>query len=93
MMEFFGLRPEDYPEKYKSSVDVWPENWLAVVFFEALGIGSWNMGPGGPVGLRYETFKEVRMAQGIADNEWPELFKSVRILESAALSEMHRDPE
>lgn len=89
-MEFFGLRPEDYPELNRS-VDVWPENWSAVLFFEALGLGSWNIGPGGPIGLRYETFREVRMAQDIPDREWPELFRSIRILESAALDEMHKE--
>lgn len=89
-MEFFGLRPEDYPENM-ITVEVWPENWPAVVFFEALGFGSWNMGQGGPVGLRYEVFKEVRIALDISDKEWPELFRSIRILESAALEEMHKE--
>lgn len=89
-MEFFGLRLEDYPE-YVTSVDVWPENWPAVVFFEALGFGSWNVGFGGPIGLRYEAFREVRMALGTLDSEWPELFRAIRILESAALEEMHKE--
>lgn len=90
MMEFFGLTPEDYPE-YKTSVDVWPENWRAVVFFESLGLGSWNMGPGGPIGLKPESFKEIRLALEVADDEWPELFKQIRIMEQAALDEIHKE--
>jgi hypothetical protein len=90
MMEFFGLTEDDYPE-FTRSCDVWPENWRAVRFFEALGFGSWCMGPNGPTGLRYETFKEVRLALGVSETEWPEIFDSVRVLESAALDEMHKD--
>jgi hypothetical protein len=89
-MKFFGLSPDDYPE-FTRNADVWPENWRAVLFFEALGFGNWNMGPNGPTGLRYEAFKEVRLAQGISGKDWPELFESIRILESAALDEMHKD--
>jgi hypothetical protein len=91
-MQFFGLTPKDYPELNKV-VDVWPENWPAVLFFEALGFGNWNMGPAGPVGLRYESFREVKLARGIREDEWPELFESIRILEAAALDEIHGDTD
>jgi hypothetical protein len=91
-MGFFGLSPEDYPELEQNKVvDVWPENWLPVRFFEALGDGNWNMGPSGPIGLRYESFKEVRLALEISDEEWPELFQSIRVLEKAALGEIYKE--
>ena len=89
-MKFWGLTPEDYPE-YNYVVEVWPENWPSVLFFEALGMGNWNMGPNGPTGLRYEAFREVRLAQGITDEVWPEMFRSIRILEQAALDEIHKE--
>jgi hypothetical protein len=91
-MEFFGLTTEDYPE-FRRNADVWPENWSAVTFFDALGFGSWNMGMNGPTGLRYETFREVRLARGISDQEWPEIFEQLRILEAAALEEMMKDTD
>lgn len=89
MMEFFGLKPEDYAAE--NTVEVWPDNVQAVLFFKALGAGSWNMGPNGPTGLRYEAFRETRLALGIRAADWPELFQDIRVMEGAALQEIHDD--
>ncbi|MBT2326128.1 DUF1799 domain-containing protein [Variovorax paradoxus] len=88
MMQFFALTADDYPE---DDVDVWPENWPAVLFFEALGNGSWNMGPNGPTGLRYETFRELRLVRGVRAADWPAMFEALRVLEQAALEEIHKE--
>lgn len=85
----WGLTIDDY--KKENTVDVCPDNWRSVCFFEALGQGSWNMGPAGPTGLRYETFREVRRIMKVTSDEWPEIFEAVRIMESAALEEIYKD--
>lgn len=90
-MEAFGLRPEDYDgEKPPDVIDVWPDNWESVLFFDALGGGSWNMGPQGPVGLRPEAFREVRLAMGIGRDRWPAVFDDVRVMQDAALKEIYK---
>ena len=67
---------------------MWPDNWPAVEFFAALGNGCWQTGNAGPVGLRYESFAEVRFALGIADADWRAMFHDVRVMEGAALKAM-----
>lgn len=88
-MEFLGLTLADF--EAQNTVHVWPDNWRAVLFLKALGMGAWNMGPGGPVGIRPESFSEVRRAMRITDEEWPEIFAAVQAMEPAALDEMHKD--
>lgn len=89
MMAFLGLTPADYAAE--NTVLVWPDNWRAVMFFHALGGGSWNLGPGGATGLRPEAFREVRLAMRVGRDEWPDLHSAVLILQDAALDEMHKD--
>jgi hypothetical protein len=89
MMKIFGLTMEDY--KAENSVDVCPDNWRSVLFFEKLGRGNWNMGPSGPTGLRYEAFREVRQLMKVSKQEWPEIFEAVRVMEQAALDEIYKD--
>lgn len=90
MMTFLGLTEADYITENPELL-VWPDNWRAVLCFEALGHGNWNMGPNGPTGLRYEAFRELRLVMGIRASEWPELFSCLRIMETAALDEMHKE--
>jgi len=90
MMDFLGLAEEDYADE-NPPVEVWPDNWPAVLFFSALGHGSWNMGPNGPIGLRYEAFREVRLRLRVTAGEWPDIFDALRIMEAAALDEIHKD--
>jgi len=89
MMKVFGLTMDDYEDEH--SVDVWPDNWRAVCFFEMLDQGNWNMGPGGPTGIRYEAFKEVRDIMKVTKKEWPEIFEAVRIMQRAALDEIYKE--
>jgi hypothetical protein len=88
-MTFLGLTPEDYPEY--APVEVWPDNWPVIEALKALGDGSWNMGPNGPVGFRREAFREIRLGLRIPLAEWPELFELLCIAESEALDEIYKD--
>jgi hypothetical protein len=88
-MQFLGLTPEDYADQ--NAVAVWPDNWPAVRFVVALGNGSWNMGPSGPVGFRPEAFREIRLAQRVRAVDWPRLLADISVIEGAALDEIHKD--
>lgn len=66
-------------------VDVWPDCWRSVEFFGALGNGCWSIGPAGPVGLKPESFREVRLALRITAREWPDVYADVQVMERAAL--------
>ena len=64
-------------------MEVWPDNWQAVAVFEWLG-SQWNVGPGGPVGLRYEAFREARMRFRVPAVDWPDLCDAIQIMEAEA---------
>lgn len=89
MMKFFGLTMADYAAE--NTVEVYPENWSAVLFFKALGHGNWNMGAGGPTGLRFEAFREARLVLGTTLAEWREMFPKIKVMEEAALDEIYKD--
>ena len=65
-------------------VEVWPDNWASVQVFASLST-QWNVGPGGVVGLRYESMPVVRECFGIGADEWPEVFHNLRVMEAAAV--------
>lgn len=79
----FGLK-RDGPEPEDAAFEVWPENWPAVQVFVALGT-QWTVGMAGSTGLRYEVLPFVLEMQGVARDEWPELFAQIRLCESEAL--------
>jgi len=35
-------------------------------------------------GLRYESFREIRLGLGIRIKDWPEIFRGVQVMEMAA---------
>lgn len=88
-MRMWGLTMADYESD--NTVFVYPDCWPAAQFFVALGNGSWNMGPNGPAGLRNEAFREVRLALRVKAADWPKLFADLRVIEQAALDEIHKD--
>lgn len=88
-MEFLGLTAEDYADQ--NTVAVWPDNWPAVQFVVALGNGSWNMGPSGPVGFRPEAFREIRLARRVRAADWSRLLADIHVIEASALDEIHKD--
>lgn len=80
--------PEDFPPVV---VEVWPDNWTSVQVFGALST-QWNVGPGGVIGLRYEAMPMVRDCFGISNDDWPEIFHDIRVMESAAVDLLrHKD--
>ncbi|MES2973359.1 MAG: DUF1799 domain-containing protein [Pseudomonadota bacterium] len=83
-----GLSPSDFkPEQW--TLKVWPDNWRAAMFFGDIGDGCWSLHPNGrPVGLRYESLREIRLAHGVRAAEWPDLFRQIQIIEAGALAEI-----
>jgi len=84
-------------------VEVWPDCWDAVQFFASVPPAAWSFKPdtsgknakgervtypGGPVGIRPEAFREVRLALGITAAQWRDIYPDVRVLEDAALETM-----
>jgi hypothetical protein len=57
--------------------------------FRWLG-SQWNVGAGGPVGLRYEVFPEARLRFGIKPEDWPDICDGLQVMEDAALAEMRK---
>lgn len=94
-MAAFGFTEADYsPEQRQSLHDesvfnVWPDNWLSVSVFDAMGT-QWNVGPGGPVGLRYEALREVRSHFRVTAARWPAVFDDLRLMEAVALEQMQQ---
>lgn len=69
-------------------VEVWPDNWTTVQVFDAMGT-QWNVGPSGVVGLKYESIPIVRDSFDIPNEDWPEIFHGLRVMEGAVV-EMSR---
>jgi len=83
----WGLKPEDFADE--DNVEVWPENWATVKFFDAIPPGAWNVGPGGPIGVRPEAVREVRLALGIQRSQWQAMYDDLQAMESEAVKTMN----
>ena len=70
-------------------LDIWPENAAAVGLFEDL-LTSWNVGPGGVVGLRYEVLPLFLDINGIAAADRRGVVSAVQVMEQAALKSLNR---
>jgi len=81
-----GMTEDDFPD---SVCWVWRQNWKAFSVFADLQT-QWRMGMGGPIGLDYNALPVVFRMNGVARNDQPELFECLRVMESEALSLMHR---
>jgi len=46
---------------------------------------------GGPIGIRPEAYREIRLALGIKNSDWREMYSDIRVMESAALEEMRKE--
>lgn len=97
----WGLCAEDFSGE--DDVEVWPDCWPAVEFFAAVPPGAWHFKPdttkagvdgkpltlcGGPVGIRPEAYREVRLALGITAAAWRQIYPDVCVLEAAAVETM-----
>lgn len=67
-----------------------PENQLPFNVFCAMDT-QWRVGAGGATGLDYGTLPTVMRFMGIKRGLWSEIWDAVRVMESAALEEMHKD--
>ncbi|MGW8306379.1 MAG: DUF1799 domain-containing protein [Achromobacter pulmonis] len=67
-----------------------PENELPFSVFCAMD-SQWRVGASGATGLDYGTLPIVMRFMGIKRGLWPEIWDAVRVMESAALEEMHKD--
>jgi hypothetical protein len=69
--------------------EVWPENFEVFQLFSALQT-QWRTGSNGPTGLDYNTLFQYMALQDIAPERQRELLPDIQVMESAALSEIHR---
>lgn len=76
---------EDYAAEF--CTEVWPDNAEAVGVFIDLGT-QWRVGPRGPYGVDYNVIPMICDLHEIAPSNRNEILQSIRIMESAALSEM-----
>jgi hypothetical protein len=53
-----------------------------------VGAGCWNVGPGGPLGIRPEAYREIRLALGITASQWREMFADIGVMEEEARKTM-----
>lgn len=86
MMQFLGLRPEDYPEN--APVGVWPDNQQAVVLFIEIET-QWRSGPAGAYGLDYNVLFQKLDRMNLTAERYARLEQDIKVLECAALDAMH----
>lgn len=84
----WGLRAEDI-DLGDTPVPVWPENVTAVRVFLAMDT-QWSIGMGGASGLNYAALSEVWRRLKVPPDERDEAFDGLRVLEKAALAQMHK---
>lgn len=82
----WGLTLDDFAAE--DLVEVWPENWPAVSFFSEVGPGAWTVGPSGPIGIRPEALREIRLSLGVSLADWRAMYPDVRVMENEALQTM-----
>jgi hypothetical protein len=68
--------------------EVWPENWPAVLLFVEMA-GQWRAGMSGPTALDYTALFLRMQRMNLSDANWQQIFDDVRVMESAALEQMH----
>lgn len=72
-------------------IEVWPDNLQSVMVFDALGSQWLYAGMGGiPTGIVYASIEPVLRVADVPPENWKHVFEDIRVLESAALAEMHR---
>ncbi|WP_297111568.1 DUF1799 domain-containing protein [Tessaracoccus sp.] len=69
--------------------EVWPENWPSFQLFAELRT-QWRHGLNGPTGLDYTAVLAVLRAKRLPRERADEMFADIRVMERAALNEIHR---
>jgi len=67
--------------------EIWPDNWLAVEVFISMGT-QWRTGVSGATGLDYGVLRDVMALRRVPDDDQPELFDWLRLMEGEALGQM-----
>ena len=83
----FGLTVDDVRP---TGVEIWAENAAAVDVFTTMGT-QWRVGVSGATGLDYGPLPFVLRTASVPRKDWPVILDDIRVLEQAALTEMHRD--
>lgn len=89
-MAGWGLPTSLYEDMFR--VEVWPENWTAWTLFDALQT-QWRAGVGGVLGLDYGVLADELRARNIPADQHEWLRADVRVMEAAALQEIHAGVE
>jgi len=66
------------------ALDIWPENWPAFCVFHRLRT-QWNVGPGGVIGLRYESLPLALQIHGVPQEHWPDTLDAIQVMEHETL--------
>lgn len=78
----WGLTEEDIAE----TVEVWPEHQAPMAIFQRVGT-QWNVGMGGPVGLRYEAV--YPLIERDCPDQFHETLDCIQVMEREALRIMN----
>ena len=77
-------------EEEQEPVEVWPEHEQAYRLFVGLRT-QWRVGFSGPTGLDYGVLYRDLDRLNLTPEQYEELRQEIRVMESAALDEMHRE--
>ena len=75
-------------EEASEPTPIWPENLTAYNAFVSL-LSQWRVGMGGATGLDYTAVPVVLEMLATPRPEWPAVFGDIRLMEDAALEQMH----
>lgn len=81
-----AYKVSDFPEPH---VDVWDENWDVLHLFRLYST-QWRVSMGGPVGLDFSVLHHALDRKGIKGDEYDTYIANLRIIESAALQQIHK---
>lgn len=78
----WGLTEDDYTD----AVEVWPEHQVPLAIFQRVAT-QWNVGMGGPVGLRYEAV--YPLIERACPERFDETLDCIQTMEREALQIMN----
>lgn len=85
-LAIFGLSAADFEPDI---VHVWPENLRALNLFTSLAT-QWRTGMSGPTGLDYNVLFHRMDRLALPAEEYEQLFDDIRVIESEALTIIHK---
>lgn len=86
-MAAWGLTRDESPQEL---VGIWPDNAASLNVFLAMGT-QWRVGPGGAIGLDYQTLPFVLRMEGVPRAHHRTVFSDLREMEAQALLALHAD--